>query len=222
AIESNLDELAIQAGIDPFEMRLSNSNQPNETTPMGLEVSTCGLEECLEATARRLDWQGKRGRGNGRGVGMASLDHVGGSGRIYRSDASGIILKLDDFGTVNVYYGGVEMGQGLHCALALGVAEALGVRPERVVINPTDTGTCPWDVGTHASRGAFVALNAAIIAAEKARKRLFALAVEVFPAEITKNLARYRKKYPEYQPPEFDFRAAAKADRFDLVDGFVV
>lgn len=222
AIESNLDELATEAGIDPFEMRLLNRNQPNETTPMGLEVSTCGLEECLKATAKRLDWQGKRGQKNGRGVGMASLVHVGGSGRIYRSDAGGIILKLDDFGTVNVYCGGVEMGQGLHSALTLGVAEALGVRPDRVVINPTDTGTCPWDVGTHASRGAFVALNAAIIAAEKARKKLFSLAVDVFPAEIAKNLARYRKQHPDRQLPDFDFRAAAEADRFDLVDGFVI
>ena len=222
AIESNLDELATQAGIDPYEMRLLNCNQPNETTPMGLEIGTCGLEECLEATARRLDWQRKRGRGSGRGVGMASLVHVGGSGRIYRSDASGIILKLDDFGTVNVFHGGVEMGQGLHSALTLGVAEALGVRPERVVINPTDTGTCPWDVGTHASRGAFVALNAAIMAAQEARKRLFALAAEVVPVEIAKNLARYRKEHPDYQPPDFDFRAAAREDRFDLVDGFLV
>ena len=60
---------------------------------------------------------------------MASLIHVGGGGKIYRSDGSGIILKLDDFGTVNVSYGGVEMGQGLHAALRQMVAEALGVKP---------------------------------------------------------------------------------------------
>ena len=37
-IECTLDELAEQAGIDPFEMRLLNRNEPGETTPMGLEV----------------------------------------------------------------------------------------------------------------------------------------------------------------------------------------
>ncbi|MFQ5844438.1 MAG: xanthine dehydrogenase family protein molybdopterin-binding subunit, partial [Planctomycetota bacterium] len=221
ALESNLDDLAEQAGIDPFELRRINCNRPGEVTPMGLQVSTCGLDRCLEATAEKLDWKRKRGRRKGRGVGMASLIHVGGGGRIYRSDASGVILKLDDFGNVNVYHGGVEMGQGLHSALTLGVAEALGVRPEQVFINPTDTGTCPWDVGTHASRGAFMACNAAILAADKARTKIFALAEEVFPAAVRRNLDRYRQRHPGYEPPDFDVGAASRADRFDLREGYL-
>jgi len=226
ALESNLDELAEAAGIDAFEIRRINCNQPGEITPMGLKVTTCGLNECLEKTAERLDWKAKRGqanRGEGkhRGVGMASLIHVGGGGRIYRSDASGLILKLDDFGNVNVYHGGVEMGQGLHSAMSLGLAEALGVRPERVLINPTDTGTCPWDVGTHASRGAFMALNASIRAAQKARDKLFALAEGVFPELVAKNLKRLCKQNPAYEPPDFDVAAAAKAANFELIDGIV-
>jgi len=221
AIESNLDELAEAAGIDPLELRLKNCNEPGETTPMGLQVTTCGLRECLEKTAAHLDWRRKRGRGRSRrrGVGLASLIHVGGGGRIYRSDASGLILKLDDFANVNVFHGGVEMGQGLHSALTLGVAEALGVRPEKVHINPTDTGTCPWDVGTHASRGAFMACNAAIRAAALLRERIFALAAEIFPAEAAKSLARHRKKHPDYESPGFDVAKASRPDNFDLVDG---
>jgi len=219
ALESNLDELAERAGIDAYELRRRNCNEPGELTPMGLKVSTCGLKECLDATADGLAWQERRGRGRRRGVGMASLIHVGGGGRIYRSDASGLILKLDDFGNVNVYHGGVEMGQGLHSALSLGVAEALGVRPERVFINPTDTGTCPWDVGTHASRGAFMACNAAIRAAARAREKIFALAEEVFPAEARRALADHRRKHPGYEPPPFDLDAAARRDRFELAEG---
>jgi len=221
AIESNLDELAEVAGIDPFEIRRINLTRPGDTTPMGLKIGTCGLPECLERTAKRLDWDNKRGAsGNGRrGVGMASLIHVGGSGRIYRSDGGGVILKLDDFGNVNVSYGGVEMGQGLHSALSLTVAEALGVSPERIHVNPTDTGTCPWDVGTHASRGAFIACNAALKAAEQVRQKIFAAAEEIFPAEVERNLARHRKAYPEYEPPSFDLAAHARVDRFELRDG---
>jgi CO/xanthine dehydrogenase Mo-binding subunit len=225
ALESNLDDLAHEAGIDPLELRRINCNEPGETTPMGLKVSTCGLRECLEATARGLSWQERRTGGGApqggkrRGVGMASLIHVGGSGRIYRSDASGLILKLDDFGNVNVYYGGVEMGQGLHSVMTLGVAEALGVRPEQVHINPTDTATCPWDVGTHASRGAFMALNAAIRAADKARQQLFSAAETLFPREVRKSLEKHRKRHPDYQVPDFDVAAAAKSDRFELQDG---
>ncbi len=239
AIESNLDDLARRAGIDPLELRRINCNEPGETTPMGLKVSTCGLRQCLDRTGERLGWEERRGEVHSdgesdadgdtdadtkhrikyRGVGLASLIHVGGSGRIYRSDASGIILKLDDYGNVNVYYGGVEMGQGLHSALTLGIAERLGVRPEMVVINPTDTGTCPWDVGTHASRGAFVALNAAIMAADKARAKLFAMAEEIFPAEVERALAKRKKKDPDFTPPDLDLRAMARRGAFELYDG---
>jgi xanthine dehydrogenase molybdenum-binding subunit len=221
ALESNMDELAEQAGIDPYEFRLINSNKPNETTPMGLKISTCGLEESLKSVAKNLDWTKKRGKGKQRGVGMASLIHVGGGGRIYRSDASGLILKLDDFGNVNVYHGGVEMGQGLHSVLTLAVAESLGVRPDKVFINPTDTGTCPWDVGTHASRGSFMAGNTAILAAKKLRSQIFRLAEEVFPEEVHKNLKKHKTKNPDYEPPEFDVRGAATEERFELKDGFI-
>jgi len=225
ALESNLDELAEEAGIDPHEIRRINCNRPGETTPMGLKVITCGLEECLESTARKLGWKENRGRkqagsnGKRRGVGMASLIHVGGSGRIYRSDGGGMILRLDDFGNVYAYCGGVEMGQGLHSALTLIIAEAVGVRPDRVFINETDTATCPWDVGTHASRGAFVAGNAAILAAKKLRDKLFELAEEVMPAELETQLARHTRKNPGYRPPDFDFRAAARKENLELADG---
>ncbi|MHC4731470.1 MAG: xanthine dehydrogenase family protein molybdopterin-binding subunit [Planctomycetota bacterium] len=223
AIESNLDDLAREAGIDALEMRLRNCNEPGESTPMGLKVTTCGLRECLEKTGAGLEWKQKRGQGSAkrRGVGMASLIHTGGGGRIYRSDASGMILKLDDFGNVNVYHGGVEMGQGLHSSLTLALAESLGVKPEQIHINETDTGTCPWDVGTHASRGAFMACKAAILAAEKARHEIFGLAEELFGQLTAKNLAKLKKKHPDYRPPAFDVKAAAKRDRFDLCDGVV-
>ncbi len=221
ALENNMDELAEKAGIDPFELRMINCNQPDETTPMGLKVSTCGLRECMESVAGKLDWKKSRLQGNRRGVGMASLIHVGGGGRIYRSDGSGLILKLDDFGNVNAYHGGVEMGQGMNAVLTLGIAEALGVHPDKVFINPVDTGTCPWDVGTHASRGAFMACNAAIMAARELRDKIFEHAEDLFPKLVAKNLKKFLEKNTDYKPPDFDIKKRAKRDNFDLADGFV-
>lgn len=221
ALESNLDELAEKARIDPFELRMINANEPDETTPMGLKITTCGLKECMKKVADNLKKTQSPDKTKRRGVGMAGLIHVGGGGRIYRSDASGMILKLDDFGNVYAYHGGVEMGQGLHSVITLAVAEALGVRPEQVHINPTDTCTCPWDVGTHASRGAFMASHSAILAANKLRQRIFELAEDVFPGEVTKNLEKHRIKNPDYTPPKFDIKSAAKRDRFELEDGHV-
>ncbi len=219
-IENSLDELAELAGIDRIEIRRRNCNEPFETTPMRAKVGSCALRECIEACAEHLDWTPKEAsrKGRKRGVGMASLIHVGGSGRIYRSDASGIILKLDDFGNVNVNYGGVEMGQGLHATLRLAIADALGVVPERVHVNETDTATCPWDVGTHASRGAFMACNAAILACEKIRKRIFEHCALEFPAEMER---MRRKEGARSENPDYALPENSGAEGYELRDGFV-
>jgi xanthine dehydrogenase molybdenum-binding subunit len=218
AIESNLDQLAEAAGVDPLEFRVRNANIPDDITPMGLQITTCGLRDCLETVADRLDWKKKRGKGRqkARGVGMASLFHVGGSGRVYRSDGTGIIMKLDDFGNVSVMAGGIEMGQGFESALALASAEALGVTPDKVTVITGDTATCPWDVGTHASRGAFTACNAAIMAAQSAREKIFELASEHFMSRVHFNMKRRQKKDPDFQMPDLDFERICDPSEFDL------
>ena len=235
AMESNMDQLAEAAGIDPFEFRKINRNIPNETTPMGLKVSTCGMKECLESVAEKLDWKSicgksdlKRGSANvcttlvgstpakARGVGMAALFHVGGSGRVYRSDGTGIILKIDDFGDVSVVSGGVEMGQGFDSALALATAEALGVTHDRVKIVTGDTATCPWDVGTHASRGAFTSCNATIMAAEKARKKIFELASEHFMRSVKSRMKKMKRKDPDFEIPDLDYETIFDPSDFDM------
>ena len=175
----------------------------------------------MEGVARKLDWKKSRAQRKCRGVGMASLFHVGGGGRIYRSDGSGLKLMLDDYANVYAFYGGVEMGQGLHSVLTRAIAESLGVPPEKVFMNPTDTAACPWDVGTHASRGAFMSCNAAIMAAENLRRKIFEYAEKIFPKEMAKSLKKFQENNPGYEPPDFDIEKAAKQDRFDLVDGYI-
>ncbi len=187
AIETNLDELAEKAGLDPYEMRRRNANQPGDTTPQGFEVTTCGHRECLEEVARRLDWAGKRGRGSSdgrkrRGVGMACLLHVGGGAKIYKSDGCGTLIKVDDQGYVDVFSGSMDIGQGLDTVLRQIVAETLGIGTDRVNVIVGDTDVCPWDVGVHASRSTFVAGNAALGAARMIRDQILSFAEQLTEA----------------------------------------
>ena len=223
ALESNMDQLAEAAGIDPYEFRRKNANIPNDISPMGLHITTCGLKECLDTVAEKLQWKEKRGKkkGTARGVGMASLFHVGGSGRVYRSDGTGIILKLDDFGNVSVISGGIEMGQGFNAALSLATAEALGVTPDRVTVISGDTATCPWDVGTHASRGAFTSCNAAIMASEKARRKVFELASEHFMPKVRSKMKRRKKKDPDFEIPDLDYERICDPSEFDMKENMI-
>ena len=191
AVESTVDLLAGALGMDPLELRLGNAQEPGETTGQGMVLRTCGLRECLSTAAERSGWREKRGRTGTdrpwvrRGIGMASMVHVGGGAKIYRSDGCGTILQIDDFGRVVLITGSSEIGQGSETVLAQIAAEELGIPLEQVRVLNNDTDIKPWDVGVHASRTTFIAGNSARLAAGKARAKLLAAAAEQLgvPAE---------------------------------------
>ena len=112
--------------------------------------------------------------------------------------------------------GGVEMGQGFDSALALATAEALGVTEDHVRVVTGDTATCPWDVGTHASRGAFTACNAAIMAADKARKKIFELASEHFMLRVKSRMKKKKRKNPDFEIPDLDYETIFDPSAFDM------
>ncbi|MHC4413664.1 MAG: xanthine dehydrogenase family protein molybdopterin-binding subunit [Planctomycetota bacterium] len=191
AVETHMDKLAEAVGMDPLAFRLHNAQRPGETTPQGMLFRTCGLPDCLKTAAKAGEFLGKarvnreaRARpANGRdtvrrGVGMASLLHVGGGAKIYRSDGCGTILKIDDYGHVTVITGSTDIGQGSETVIAQLVAEELGLPVAAVTIINNDSEITPWDVGVHASRTTFIAGNSARRAARKARSKLLQAAGE--------------------------------------------
>lgn len=185
AVEQQIDKLAEALGIDPLAIRLKNAQDPGETTPQGMHFKTCGLKECLRTAATASQWsaraaaakaaQAEPGRYK-RGVGMASMLHVGGGAKIYPSDGCGTILKIDDFARVTLMTGASEIGQGSETVLAQLVCEELGLPMEAVTVVNNDTDITPWDVGVHASRTTFIGGNSAIGAARKARAKIVAAA----------------------------------------------
>jgi xanthine dehydrogenase molybdenum-binding subunit len=198
AIESSMDMLAKKAGIDPFEFRRINRNRPGDTTPQDFKITTCGLDLCLDAVEKEL---GKdRPSEEGVGIGIASLIHVGGGARIYKSDGCGAIIKMDDYGKVSVFTGGTDMGQGLDNITAQIVAEELGVFVQDVNVVHTDTDVCPWDVGAHASRSTFVAGNAALGAARRIRAQLVNIASELLDVPPEKLVLKDRLIYVPDNP----------------------
>ncbi len=178
AIESCLDQLAEKADIDPLEMRRLNANEPGEVTPQNFKITSCGMKECVDEVAKRLDWKNKRGKHNGKGVGMASLIHVGGAARVYKSDGCGTIIKVDDNGKVDVITGSSEIGQGSETIISQIVAEVLGISIDDINVINNDTDICPWDVGAHASRTTFVAGNSALGAAKKIKAQIMEIAAK--------------------------------------------
>jgi xanthine dehydrogenase molybdenum-binding subunit len=221
AVETSMDRLAEEAGIDPAELRLINCNHPGEMTPMRLKITTCPLEECIKSVKEKINWTEKRGKRNGRGVGMASLIHVAGGARVYKSDGHGIMVKVDQNGDVDVLESGTDQGQGSPTVIAQMVAEALGFRPDDVSMTLGDTSLCLWDAGTHASRHTFMAGNAAIQACEKAKRQILEMAVEHMPKIVAYQIKRKKKKDPEFAEPQLEWELISDPQRLDIKDRMI-
>ncbi|HRI17049.1 MAG TPA: molybdopterin-dependent oxidoreductase, partial [Burkholderiaceae bacterium] len=192
AVEAQMDAMAEKIGMDPLAFRLKNAQVAGEVTGQGMVFRSCGFQDCLKIAAERSDFVNKHAEYKAqqhapgaikRGVGIASMLHVGGGAKIYPSDGCGTILKLDDFGHVTLITGASEIGQGSETVLAQLVCEELGLAMSAVTVVNNDTDITPWDVGVHASRTTFIAGNSAIGAARKAKAKILAAAATKFDIE---------------------------------------
>ncbi|MDR7402940.1 MAG: xanthine dehydrogenase family protein molybdopterin-binding subunit, partial [Armatimonadota bacterium] len=175
ADESQMDMLAEELGIDPIELRLKNAVRPGDVTASGRRITSCGLRECLEKVREASRWTEKRrAPAPGYGIGVACNDYVSALRSIYEYDCSSALVRLNEDGSVDLFSGAADIGQGADTVLAQIVAEELGVAVEDVHVLAGDTQQAGvLDLGSYASRVTFVAGNAARRAAADARQQLF-------------------------------------------------
>ena len=191
AVDSQLDMIAQELGIDPVEIRLRNARLPGEQLPNGDNVHNCGLKECLEKTAEHTSFREIYGRktsvsssdsGMRRGIGMGVSSYFGGS--LIYPNSSSVVVKMNDDGTVTMLTGALDIGQGAETILSQIVAEELKVPVEEIQVIAADTETTPVDIGAWISGGAYVSGNAAREAATQVRKKLLEIAAEKMEAFV--------------------------------------
>jgi 4-hydroxybenzoyl-CoA reductase alpha subunit len=184
--EVQLDKIAHKLGIDPAELRLRNLVKENSLTASWLRVGSTQLKQCIEKVVEMSGWKERRGKRGlpghtKRGLGLACSTYMCGAGvAIYwnKMPHSGVQVLLDRSGTVIVYCGATEIGQGSDDVLAAIVAETLGVDTSVVRVVTGDTGIAPVDLGSYSSRVTIMAGNAAIQAAERLRAQIAAVVCE--------------------------------------------
>jgi 4-hydroxybenzoyl-CoA reductase subunit alpha len=180
--EIQLDKIAEKLALDPADLRLRMVAKPNSLTANWLRIGTIGLAECIRAVVARSGWKVRRSRlPAGRGLGLACGAYMCGAGlSIYwnKLPHSGVQLLLDRSGQVTVFCGATEVGQGSDDVLAGIVAEVLGIDPYEIRCVTGDTGITPIDLGSYSSRVTVMMGNAAIEAAEHARRMLADAAAE--------------------------------------------
>jgi len=173
AVERQLDMMAERLNLDPAEIRWKNSIKAGEPHPGGFVINTCGFAESVRAAAKAIGWKEKRGKlPFGRGVGLGGASFPSGVTNMSHI-SSGAVVQVGQDASVNVLTGAADIGQGAETVIAQIVAEVLGVSLDDVRVTAADTGATPLDPGTFGSGVTVRAGNAARIAAESVKKRLF-------------------------------------------------
>ncbi|TMD45097.1 MAG: xanthine dehydrogenase [Chloroflexi bacterium] len=194
ALESHIDEIAKQLGMDALEFRRKNWIKEGEENPLakalgegkeGYEqiIQSCGLPQCLQIVEEKLDWKAKRGKGGTgryrRGVGVSLAMH---GTAIAGLDMGGASIKLNDDGSFNVLVGATDIGTGSDTVIAQIAAEVLGVRVEDIIMHSSDTDFTPFDTGAYASSTTYISGGATKKAAEQVRAQMLEVAGRMLKA----------------------------------------
>jgi CO/xanthine dehydrogenase Mo-binding subunit/aerobic-type carbon monoxide dehydrogenase small subunit (CoxS/CutS family) len=201
AHEALLDGLADELGIDRLEIRRRNALRTGSTTATGQTLAaSAGLPACLDAL--RPHWDrlraeaashnaaassaGEATRGASartrRGVGIGAMWY--GIGNTSMTNPSTIEMGLGRDGTVTLFSGAVDIGQGASTVLVQIAADALGVPAGTVGLVSGDTDRTADAGKSSASRQTFVSGNAARLAGLDLRRQVLALAGEADDAAV--------------------------------------
>ena len=207
AHEQIMDELAEELGISPLDIRLKNGFKQGSTTATGQVLDqSVGLIDTLEACAESFNWEQKcketgfvdeqktKRRGVGIGMGWYRTS-IGISG-----DGCGANIHVHEDGSVLLFTGITEMGQGSYTVLPQICAEELGVNLEDVRYVVPDTDIVPESGPTVGSRSTTLAGNAIIMAARQVKESILDAASEMMNVPVERLEARNRMIFDRDNP----------------------
>jgi aldehyde oxidoreductase len=182
AHEAMMDQLADRLGIDRLEFRHRNALRVGDTTATGQVLAhSAGLPQCLEAL--RPHWRkaqdevaayNAKGGPLRRGVGIGCMWY--GIGNTSMSNPSHMKVGLSPAGTLTLYSGALDVGQGSNTIMVQIAADALGLRASQFNLVSGDTDLTADAGKTSASRQTFVSGKAAELAGRDLRQQVLRLA----------------------------------------------
>jgi CO/xanthine dehydrogenase Mo-binding subunit len=180
AIESLVDELAAELGLDPIELRLANILREGDAGPDGKPFPVFGAAECLERLRDHPLWQGRGDLPDDEGVGVALGWWPGGL------EPAAASCRLDADGRLTIITGAVDMS-GTETTFQTIAAEAFGLPLDDVRIVAGDTSQTSYSGLSGGSKVTYTVGRAVQRAAEQARERLLEVAateLEIAPEDL--------------------------------------
>lgn len=192
AVESAVDELAHEMGMDPVKFRELNLSREGDPF-LGYDgcpvVTSCTLDKCVEKAKEMIGWDEKypvkdMGNGKVRAVG-AALAMQGSS--IAGVDIGGAEVKLGEDGSYTLNLGATDMGTGCDTILSQMAADLLETDIDNIIAFGVDTDVSPYDSGSYASATTYVTGMAVTDACQKLRAQIQKLGAEMLekkPEEV--------------------------------------
>jgi carbon-monoxide dehydrogenase large subunit len=188
-IERMVDLAADQTGIDPAELRRRNTI-PSSAMPYKTSVTftyDCGefeknMDLALDAADKR-GFEARRVQSRKHG----KLRGFGFSNTIERSAAAGLEgaeIRFDRTGSVSIFSGSINQGQGHETAFKQIVCDRLGLDPNEVTYIQGDTDQVFFSEGTGGSRSAAFSGSAFTMAAEKVEAKAKAIVAHMLKVDL--------------------------------------
>ncbi|TIW19239.1 MAG: xanthine dehydrogenase family protein molybdopterin-binding subunit, partial [Mesorhizobium sp.] len=175
AVESSIDELAKEIGIDPVEFRIKNAAQEGTRASYGPVYGPIGIGPTLEAVKNHPHMKAPLGLNQGRGMACGFWFNFGGQ------TCTDLNIGMD--GSVSLAVGTVDVG-GSRASLSLVAAEELGIDYSQVKAIVADTSSLGYNDMTDGSRGTFSSSMATISAARNAIKVLRERAAQMWDISV--------------------------------------
>ena len=168
-VQSMMDNIAYELGMDPVDFAMKNMLKPTDE----VQFTNYTLDECIERGAELFNWKDRwhpvPGSDPGpikRGAGMAFAQFRSGVG------ASSAIVRVDSEERYTLFVGVVDIGPGAKTTMAMIAAEELGVPLLEVEVVSGDTDRCPYSVGESGSRTTSMTGYAVIQAAQDLKRQI--------------------------------------------------
>ncbi len=168
AMESQIDIIARELGLDPVEFRKRNLLRPGDATPFGQRLQGIVVQEIVDKALAVSSFKKPKGKNIGRG--LAVYERPSGAGK------SGAAITIEANGNVTVNLGVPDVGPGIHTVVQQIVSEVLGLPRELVNICVEDTDKSPYDSGTGGSKSTNSVGTAAYQAVTEIKEKILALA----------------------------------------------
>src|SRR2546426_10320449 len=168
ALESHIDEVARQLGLDPLAFRSKNLIVDGEETASGERFEHVRVHETLQAAAEAAGYHQTKLPYVGRGIAIGDRPTGGGQA------TAAITLKPD--GSVILGTPIFDQGTGTYTTLCQVVAEELCVPLECVRVEIWNTDVIPFDSGVAGSRATRINTIVAYEAVQETKRELLRLA----------------------------------------------